>query len=101
MPDDSDNPIAQLCFPTVWVPCAECDLPIILPKYFLAMRKQDGKDFFCPNGHPQSFDWDVVTAGAAKMERELRRLKVRALHEIEQAEARAAELRTLKGEGPA
>lgn len=35
--------------------CCECGVPFAMPDYMRSRRLQDGKYFFCPNGHSQHY----------------------------------------------
>ncbi|MFA5185377.1 MAG: hypothetical protein WC551_02730 [Patescibacteria group bacterium] len=35
--------------------CCACGVPIVVEASFLSALRRDGRIFFCPSGHPQSF----------------------------------------------
>ena len=36
-------------------PCPVCGIDCVLPANYLKKRREDGKSFYCPNGHSQSY----------------------------------------------
>ena len=41
-------------------PCYACGIEWAAPAYFVLQRRQDGKDFWCPNGHRQQYTESAV-----------------------------------------
>jgi uncharacterized Zn finger protein (UPF0148 family) len=72
--------------------CAECGLPFAAPLEFVKFK--DG-EICCPNGHGSHFNLkdDETEEKESEKVQELRRNLVRAIHDREQAEARASEIR--------
>lgn len=40
--------------------CCDCGVGFAVPEYFDKMRRNDGKLFYCPNGHSQSYSVSTV-----------------------------------------
>ncbi len=51
--------------------CCACGIEFAMPAGLQASRKQDQKEFYCPNGHPQSYR----ESEAARLTRELAKSK--------------------------
>lgn len=51
------------------VHCCRCSVPFGMTKALNARRLNDGKDFYCPNGHPQVYS----ESNLQKLEKELAR----------------------------
>lgn len=76
--------------PMVFHHCPECLITFGIPARMDQLRRKDGEDFYCPAGHPMSFD--PPESGEAKEKRRAEQFgKLKALHEQEQAEGRAAD----------
>jgi hypothetical protein len=67
--------------------CCECHVVFAMPSDMVRRRREDGKRFFCPSGHFQSFTDSEVR----KLQRELQRER----QKRDQAEAAAAENKSL------
>lgn len=35
--------------------CGECGIEWAMPRWFVAVRRENGATFYCPNGHPRVF----------------------------------------------
>lgn len=53
--DQKKNPILEVTMKDVTSGCPKCGLHFYLPSDYLQRRQNDGKDFYCPNGHPMQF----------------------------------------------
>lgn len=63
--------------------CVKCGVPFGMPAEWQGQRRKYGEDFWCPNGHRNSY--------TVKRPLEDRQADILKLHMEEQAEARAAE----------
>ncbi|MFZ5785500.1 MAG: hypothetical protein ACOY3Y_03565 [Acidobacteriota bacterium] len=57
--------------------CCECGIYFAMPRDFQERRRFDGKNFFCPAGHPQHY----TEPEKAKLERQLKQAEDRAARE--------------------
>jgi hypothetical protein len=79
----------NLTVPMVAMHCYKCGIPFAVPTDWDAQRYYDHREFWCPNGHGQTYAKPETPPkpGASLEDQEL----VLALHRAEQAEAKAAE----------
>lgn len=68
------------------VHCYDCGIQFAFPVDVMRRRREDGKLFWCPNGHQQHFSETAVQ----KLERELEQEKRRAKESAERASANHA-----------
>lgn len=59
--------------------CGECGIAFYVPHGFYVDRREDGKGWYCPNGHPRVFK----EREADKLRRELKRTEERAAERLE------------------
>lgn len=75
--------------------CWKCGVIVGVPADLLHCRQRDGGFLYCPTGHRNW--WNVKPKeeppASEKTKRQLQREILRAKHEAEQAEARAAEMK--------
>jgi hypothetical protein len=71
------------------MPCEECGIVFMAPLTLVNARTRTGEGIYCPNGHELFFDKPEPTKPSVSLED--RQRLVRAMHDAEQAEARAAE----------
>lgn len=74
--------------------CGNCGIPFAIPSNLYAARQDDGKSFYCPNGH--FISWKAANETAA-LKRQLAAEKDRVAAELARAEGAEASLRTTKG----
>lgn len=70
--------------------CAQCSVIFGITRAMEARRREDGKTFYCPNGHSMVFgecEIDAANKRAAKAEEEARRARIRASAAYDQANA--------------
>jgi hypothetical protein len=78
--------------------CGGCGIPFAVPDYFQQERKENGGNFYCPNGHSRVYREPDVE----RLTRELRAAQAQAVHAEDQrkaAERRAAAARKRVGNG--
>ena len=51
--------------------CGECGIEFSVPDYWIKMRQEDGRDFWCPNGHCRAYRESTLN----KLRREVQSLK--------------------------
>lgn len=73
--------------------CGVCAIPFAIPEDVYASRHQDGKSFYCPNGH--CIGWS--DSENARLKRDLKWAKDRAAAATARADQTEASLRTTKG----
>lgn len=71
--------------------CYKCGVIFAAPAAFFRQRMKDGRGFWCPNGHGQSYDCAKDSAKREQASLEHRQELILAIHRAEQAEAKAAE----------
>ena len=72
--------------------CCACDVSFAIPDRWRAAYKQDGRTFYCPNGHGQSF-----TASDNKVLRDkVAALESKLTHAEDQLQAAAREVNSAK-----
>jgi len=57
------------------VECCECGIQFQVPECFDENRQEDGREFYCPNGHSQSYS-DCTNDKMEKLENDNRELRV-------------------------
>lgn len=72
--------------------CCDCGIGFAVPEYFDTMRRQDGKSFYCPNGHSQSYTVTTVQ----KLQREV--AEAQRLATVERERRQLAEAATFKAQ---
>ncbi len=75
---------------TVWQECYKCGIAFGVPECYNEIRRRDGRRFWCPNGHAQCYPKKKHTP-AGERSLEDRQQLIKAIHDAEQAEAKAAE----------
>ena len=50
--------------------CCSCGMTFGVPSDFDVRRRRDGKSFYCPNGHSQSYRGESDAAKIKRLERE-------------------------------
>jgi hypothetical protein len=73
------------------VHCPKCGITFLVPQAYIDQRRRDGRRMSCPNGHRLWFPRTPTppsTPAPAEVQK-LRRQLVKAVHDAEQAEARA------------
>lgn len=79
--------------------CCECGTPFAWPSYLRDARLRDGRSFYCPNGHPQSWAEDEADR-LRKQLNESTRANTRLAEQVRQAQMaeQAAEIARAKAE---
>ena len=78
--------------------CAECGIAFALTSDFIARRREDGKGFYCPNGHSLVFNNKKRNEERiAALERELKNADARTSFERDQRKATERSLAATKG----
>ena len=54
------------------ISCGTCEIPFAIPSYMNRVAKDDGRSFYCPNGHKISYHTTEADQLRAKLEREER-----------------------------
>lgn len=67
--------------------CYKCGVVFAVPESFQNKRRQDGSEFFCPNGHGQVYTETEVMRLRAKLD-QAEAAKERAEHKIERMKIR-------------
>jgi hypothetical protein len=71
--------------------CANCGLPMALPEFYDDQRRDDGRSFYCPNGHSMSYTDTIETQLRAQLKDvERARARAEAAAEVERTRARSA-----------
>ena len=76
------------------IPCASCGLLFAAPERWVYERRQDHKDFWCPNGHSLSFKGDTEVE---RLERQLRDVQDVAAARLAERDQAHASLRATRG----
>jgi hypothetical protein len=71
--------------PLTWMSCWKCGINYMVPENWRKRRTDDGRSFWCPNGHGAVYPKDDETA-------EQKAEFIRHAHELEQAEAKIEDL---------
>ena len=77
------------------VGCGHCYMDFAVPQSFLARRKQDGKTFYCPDGHKMSYGSE---SDNEKLRRQLRSYEARIVHAQDQRIAAERSAAAYKGQ---
>ena len=72
------------------VHCPTCGATFCVSQSFVDQRRRDGRRIYCPSGHRLYFPPTPRPATVPAEVRTLKRQLIRAVHQAEQAEARAA-----------
>lgn len=81
--------------------CPRCGLVFGIDDRFIQRRRDDARDFYCPNGHPMSFrntDLQDAQQRIAALERYRDSLTARLTHERDQRGAAERSARAYKGQ---
>jgi hypothetical protein len=73
--------------------CINCGVQFAAPDYFVTARQNDGKSFYCPNGH--SLCWHETEAD--KLRKRLERSEARERHALDQLQATERSRAALRG----
>ncbi|WP_051790995.1 hypothetical protein [Amycolatopsis jejuensis] len=73
--------------------CVTCGVPFAMPDYLMRKRREDGGDFYCPNGHSLVFRESEAT----KLKRRLEWAESNATHQRDQREAAERSNAALRG----
>lgn len=74
--------------------CATCGVVFGIDRRFIAQRRKDGRDFYCPNGHSLSFK----ESDADRLRRRVKSLEAQTTHERDQRQAAERSARAYKGQ---
>jgi hypothetical protein len=71
--------------------CVNCGIAFAVPDWWIQARRDDGKDFWCPNGHRLHFGQNTLEQRLARAEqaRDAARAHARAVQDQNDAERRA------------
>lgn len=70
------------------VDCCECGIIFQVPEDFDQAREDDGREFYCPNGHSQHYTncpedkIQVLEAKNTELQRQVRQLKCRLMGQV-------------------
>jgi hypothetical protein len=81
--------------------CPNCSVVFAAPDRFITERRQDGKSFYCPNGHPMSYnerELDKVKARLKDAERDVVWYKEAEKREREQRQSAERSAAAYKGQ---
>jgi hypothetical protein len=81
---------SRAAFEFTWMMCCKCGVFFALPNLYIDNRREDGEDFFCPNGHDQAYP-DPNEEDSPEV-RDLKQQLAQAVHNADQAQAKMNEL---------